>query len=428
MNAPVIPLTEYADRRKKVLSAIGKSVAIVFAGESHGEDFEVDAQFVYLTGIDDEPGAMLVLDGAAPLASRKAMLFLRPRNPEVEQWDGLRLSIGGELREKTGIPAIFRTPNLPRFLNEAVIRAKKCTCLHAFANIEQPVSKDLELFRKVGERVPGLEIVDRTDVLPKLRSVKSRAEVALLQRAVDITASAYEEMLPQLKPGAMEFEIQEALEHGYKKHGSRRGAGYGSIVGGGLMATVLHYRENSRPLEDGDLVCIDSAATYGAYTADITRTYPVNGRFTDRQREIYDIVLEAELAAIRAVKPGVPMSKVHQAAASVIGKAGYGEYFIHGIGHHLGIEVHDVTPEGPLREGAVVTIEPGIYLPDEGIGVRIEDDILVTKAGHRNLSAHIPKTADDVEAQMAGKPLPSARRGAKKKSKKKSKKKAARRR
>ncbi|MCA8961331.1 MAG: aminopeptidase P family protein [Planctomycetes bacterium] len=410
MVEPSIPKSEYASRRKKALAAIGKSVALVYAGDAQGESFTVDPSFEYFTGIADEPGAILMLDGAAPSVSRRAVLFLSPRDPEVERWDGIRPGIGGALREATGIATIFRTPMFPRFLNEAIVRAKRCACLHPFATIDRPVSRDLETFRKVSDRVPGVTIEDRTALLGKLRSVKSVAEVRMLQRAVDLTAKGFEAALAALRPGIYEHEIQDLLEHTYRRNGSRRGPGYGTIVGGGLMATVLHYRANEHELKDGDLVCIDSGGTFGAYTADITRTYPVNGRFTDRQREIYDIVLKAEEAAIRAVRPGAKISDVHEVASKIIAKAGFGEYFIHGIGHHLGMQVHDLTPEGPLREGAVITIEPGIYLPDEAIGVRIEDDILITKTGSRNLSAQIPKKAVDIERAMSRDSTPARKK------------------
>ncbi len=400
MAEPTIPVSEYGARRKRVLSTIKKSVAVVFAGEMVGEEFSVDPHFEYLTGISDEPGAVLLFDGSAT-AARREMLFLKPRDPEIERWDGLRLSIGKELREGTGFKTIFRTPVFGRFLNEAAARAKRCVCLHSFAEYDRPVSRDLSLFRKLADRIPGVVIDDHTELLKKLRSVKSTNEIKQMQRAVDLTAVGYERVVETLRPGLLEFDIQETLEHAYKSNGSRRGAGYGSIVGGGLMATVLHYRANDRVLRDGDLVCIDSAGTFGAYTADITRTYPVNGRFSKRQREIYDIVLKAEEASIRAVKPGVSFAKLHEISYKIIDKAGYGEYFIHGIGHHLGIEVHDVTPSGNLEAGAVLTIEPGIYLPDEELGVRIEDDIVVTKTGYRNLSAKIPKKATEIEALMA---------------------------
>jgi Xaa-Pro aminopeptidase len=176
---------------------------------------------------------------------------------------------------------------------------------------------------------------------------------------------------------------------------------YNSIVGAGLNATVLHYMDNRQPLVDGDLIVIDSAARFGGYAADVTRTLPVSGKFTAEQREVYEVVLRAELAAIKALRAGVTHTEVDQAARDVIESAGFGDAFIHNVGHQLGLDVHDVTPDGPLVEGMVLTIEPGVYLPERRLGVRIEDDVLITKDGAQVLSEMIPKSVKDVEAAMA---------------------------
>jgi Xaa-Pro aminopeptidase len=181
-----------------------------------------------------------------------------------------------------------------------------------------------------------------------------------------------------------------------------RGSAFPTIVGSGLNSTVLHYKDNNQELVSGDLVCIDSGAFFAGYGADISRTVPVSGKFTKRQKEIYEIVLAAEEAAIRSVKPGVTFSELDAIARKIITKAGYGDYFIHSIGHHLGLETHDdCGPVSPLKKGSVITIEPGIYLPDEAIGVRIEDDILVTAKGRKNLSKSIPKTVSEIEKAMS---------------------------
>jgi Xaa-Pro aminopeptidase len=327
------------------------------------------------------------------------MLFLRPLNPELEKWDGYRMEVSKALRDRTGFKSVFRTTHLPRFLTEAAKRAKSLACLHPLAAFDQPVSPDLELFRKVAEHIPGIEIVDRTEEPAKLRAVKSRAEIAMIQRAIDITAHGFAAAASAIVPGASEFAVQEALEHGYRTNGSR-GPAFGSIVGSGFNSTVLHYRANDGTMENGDLIVIDSGASFGGYGADITRTFPASGSFTKRQREVYDVVLHALEAAVRAVKPGVRLAEIDRIARAVITKAGFGDYFIHSIGHHLGLETHDVTPDEPLKVGAVITIEPGVYIPEEKLGVRIEDDIVVIKTGCRNLSARIPKTAVAIEKMM----------------------------
>jgi Xaa-Pro aminopeptidase len=403
MPDPVIPHSEYAARRARLLRALKNAVAVIFAGEPAGEledGWRPHPHFEYLTGVVDEPGALLVLDPGNPVEARRDMLFLKPIDPEMDKWDGYRLEISQPLRDATGMKSIFRSYHLGRFLLEAVRRSGALACVHPLAQHTQPVSPDLELFRKVVERVPGVSIVDCSEEVAKLRASKSAKEVAMIQRAIDITKHGFDAVVNALRPGMSEFALQEELEHGYRTNGSR-GVSFPSIVGSGLNSTVLHYKTNDGMIEDGDLVLVDSGCRYGSYGSDITRTYPANGTFTARQKEIYNIVLRAEEAAIKATRPGVRLAEIDKVARTVITKAGYGDFFIHSIGHHLGIETHDVTPDAPLKAGAVVTIEPGIYLPDEKIGVRIEDDVVVTKDGCRNLSSRIPKTIAEIEKAMA---------------------------
>lgn len=405
MPAERIGLSEFAARRKNLRAGLKGAVGLVFAGEHDAHldtAFRPHPHFEYLTGVTDEPGAVLLLDPANPVEDRRDLLFLRPLNREVEKWDGYRLEVGETLRKKTGLKGIFRLVTMPRLLNDAALRAKKLACLHPLACYTQAVSPDLAIFRKLAERIPGLVIEDHTARPARMRSVKSSNEIALIQRAIDITATGFETMMGSMQAGRNEFDVQETIEHSYRTSGARDLA-FGTIAGSGRNSTVLHYRANDQTLTDGDLVCVDSGASFGGYCADITRTVPVNGRFSDRQREIYEIVLRAELAAIKAAKPGATFAGLDKVARAVITKAGFGDAFVHSIGHHLGLETHDINPDEPLREGAVITIEPGVYLPDEKIGVRIEDDVLITKTGAKNLSAKIPKTVGEVEGAMKGK-------------------------
>ena len=379
------------------------SIGIVFAGDGGGDllgKWRPDPNFEYLTGILDEPGAAILFDPLHKVPSKRAVLFLRPLNPEVESWDGIRDPINSKLVNKYGIKTIFRTSRIPFIMNIAAKKAKRLACLHSLATYNQPVSPDLAVFRKVCERIPGVTIEDHSELLAKMRAVKSAGERACIKEAVRISAGGYQQVLETMKPGMNEFDIQETLEHEYRASGSR-GPAYNTIAGSGFNGTVLHYGANDQPLQDGDLIVIDSGADYKGYAADVTRTYPVNGKFTKRQKEIYSIVLKALEVSIRKVKAGCTFEQLDKAARDVIKKAGYGDYFRHGIGHHLGLEVHDITPDEPLKAGAVITIEPGIYLPDENIGVRIEDDIVVTKTGHTNLSASIPKTIASIEQAMS---------------------------
>jgi len=401
LNSPQIPASEYQRRRDKVIAALGKSIGVLYSGDAsadlHGH-YRPHPHFEYLTGITDEPGAVLLLDPTAP-AARNATLLLKPLDPEVEKWDGLREEIALPLKKKYGIQSIARLPRLARTLDDCMKRTRSCACLHPFGWVGQPVSPDLSLFRELAERYPGVDIVDRAEVIAKMRSVKSAAEQRMLREAAEITRVGFDRMLRSVRPGANEWDVMETVENGYRTHGSR-GPGYNTIVGSGINSTVLHYNANDACIEDGDMVLIDSGADYRGYTADVTRTVPANGTFTPRQKTIYNLVLKALEASIKAARPGATFAKIDKAARDIIVKAGYGDTFIHGIGHHLGLEVHDVTPDGPLRAGAVITIEPGIYLPDENFGVRIEDDILIGKNGPVNLTRAIPKSVQAIEKAM----------------------------
>jgi Xaa-Pro aminopeptidase len=401
MTAPTIAVAEFATRREHVLAALKDAVGLVFAGDASADlhsEWRPHPHFEYLTGIVDEPGAVLLLDPKSPVQSRRVILFLKPLNPELEKWDGFRETICQKLRDRYGTATIMRTNAMARWVTDSIRRARKVACLHPFAAYNAPVSPDLDLFRNAATRMPGLAIEDRTHVIAEMRARKSQAEQDVLRHAAAISAKGYEAVVRVIRPGITEFDVQETLEHAYRTHGAR-GPAYRTIAGTGFNATVLHYHHNSQPLQDGELIVIDSAAGYMGYSADVTRTYPVNGRFTARQREIYDLVLKAEVAGIAAAKTGATFGDVDKAARDIITKAGYGDYFIHGIGHHIGLETHDITPDGPLPEGAIITVEPGIYLPEERLGVRIEDDVLIGRKPIV-LTSMIPKTADEIERLM----------------------------
>lgn len=400
----VVSLREFAQRRAAVLSALRNAVGVIFAGDADASlhaAWRPHPHFEYLTGIVDEPGAILLLDPLNPVSARRAMLFLKPLNPELEQWDGLRDMVGSGLRGRYGIATIFRTTSFARWLSEASQRARRFACLHPIAAHTAPISPDLDLYRKVVERLPGAVVEDRSRLIPTMRSCKSRAERACIQQAIDITATGFDAVMRAVAPGQSEFEVQALLEHTYRLQGASRLA-FRTIVGGGLNSTVLHYHANDQPLRAGDLVCIDSGAAVGGYSADITRTLPVSGRFTPRQREVYEVVLSAQRAAIRAARAGVSIMDLDAAARAVIDRAGFGDAFIHGIGHHLGLETHDASPDAPLLADAVITIEPGIYLPKEGFGIRIEDDVVVGRRSALVLSSLIPKSVEEIEGVMGG--------------------------
>jgi len=397
-----IPVSEYVARRKKLLRELKGAPAVVFAGEGSPPlvgSWHPNWDFYYLTGLATEPGAAVVFDPSNERPDRRITLFLRPLNPEMERWDGFRETINTRLKGETGFDAVMRTYALPVWLAKAAQRTKKLACLHPFGVHTAPVSPDLAVFQKLAQRIPGLTIEDRTALMPRARAVKSRAEQKLVGRAVEATAAGFDALTRALKPGVAEKDLEHALTRGFTDAGGT-GMGYNPIVGSGLNTCVLHYKDNSGTVGKGDLVLVDAGASVGNYTADVTRTYPADGRFTKRQREVYAVALKALSGATRAAKPGATLHDLDRAARAIIDKAGFADHFIHGIGHHLGIEVHDSDPAGKLAAGMIVTIEPGIYIEAEKLGVRIEDDVLITEKGNRVLTRDIPKSIDAVESQV----------------------------
>jgi len=397
-----IKLSEYQARRKKILSKLKGAVGVVFAGDGAPPllgEWLPDMNFKYLTGIDDEPGAMVFFDPSNPDARKRIVLLLKPVNPEIDVWDGYRDLVSEKLRNETGFETVMRTYALPRFMTEAAQRTKRLACLHPLAACSQPVTPDLELFRKVTARIPGCSIEDQSQLITSMRLIKSAAEVKQIKQAILATAHGIECVMSKLGDDVSERDLHNALVGGFASMGSIRNA-FNPIIGSGHNGTVLHYKANNCMASKGDVFVLDSGAEIGGYASDITRTLPVSGKFTKEQAALYNIVLKAQKAAIKAIKPGTTMAQIDEASRKVIRDAGYGDFYPHSIGHHMGLETHDPSPMVPLKEGMVVTIEPGIYLPDENIGIRIEDDILVTKTGSRNLSSMIPKTVEEVEAAI----------------------------
>jgi Xaa-Pro aminopeptidase len=399
----IVPISEYAQRREKVLRALEGAAAVVLAGTNTSSDLPrgrrlTGSHFWYLTGLESETGAAVMFDPSAEDPERRITLFLRPRDPEMERWDGARAPLDSALKEETGFTSIARTGSLAMRLTDAARRTRRLACLHPFAPYDAEVSPDLALFNKVCERVPTAAIEDRTQLLPGLRALKSAAELALIERAVEATTAGYAEAMRLIRPGVSEADIAHSMTAAFLSHGCE--AAFEPIVGSGAGGAVLHYTANDRPLDGGDLVVIDYGASYGGYASDVTRTLPADGVFTPEQRGLYEIVLEANLAGIDAARPGATLTAVDKAARTVITKAGYEDFFFHGVGHQLGIEVHDVAPDAPLAPGMVITVEPGIYLAEQGMGIRIEDDVLITKTRPQILTAAIPKTAEAIESAM----------------------------
>ncbi|MCH7564237.1 MAG: aminopeptidase P family protein [Gemmatimonadetes bacterium] len=367
-------------------------------------DFRQDNQFFYLTGLE-VPRAWLLLNVTGPGATT---LYLPPRNRSAEAWTGVRLGPGPEATAITGIDDVRSGEDLDRDLRRfADHRGTNGGSGKSVVYLSTGAEDQEARLSRVAPSLTG-SLEPAAPLLAELRLVKDSDEVSRLRRAAAITSEAHREAMRLATPGITEYELEAAIEYVFRAEGAER-LGFPSIVGSGPNSTVLHYDKSRRRTTDGDLVVVDIGAEWGYYTADVTRTFPVNGRFTDRQRAIYDLVLGAQQAAIDAVRPGVTIGDltgiardyIDEHSGDLCGSRSCNRYFIHGLSHWLGMDVHDVgSHESELVPGMVLTIEPGIYLPDEALGVRIEDDVLVTENGFELLTGDLPRDAGEIEALM----------------------------
>ncbi|MGB0956382.1 MAG: Xaa-Pro aminopeptidase [Panacagrimonas sp.] len=439
-----MPLTaaerrEFAARRKQFGKRIGRhGIAIIPAAsevirarDTHYR-FRQHSDFQYLSGFG-EPDAIAVIapgrkDGAF-------VLFVRPRDKQREIWDGRRAGPEGAVADY-GADQAFELADFDGKLAELLAGRQAVHYeLGEFPHLDQPIAANLRRLREISRRgasVPD-RIVSLSASLHEMRLIKRPAEIRLLKKAATVSAQAHLRAMRATQPGKQEWQIAAEIHSEFEAADMQ--PGYGSIVAGGENACILHYVENSAPLRDGDLLLIDAGGEYRGYTADITRTFPVNGRFSAAQQAVYEIVLEAQLAAIEAMRPGVSSATPHDVASKVLtqgmvdlkllrgdpkelmARGEQRQFFMHGTGHWLGMDVHDVgsyRTDGKPRAfepGMVMTVEPGLYIaPDSkgvparfrGIGVRIEDDVLITAKSCEVLTGAVPKTPSDVERLMAG--------------------------
>ena len=394
----------FKERRQALMASLEGRVAVLYGAESHGggvveELFVQESSFYYLTGVS-EPGAALIL--APGEKQYKEILYLQPRDPDVENWDGRRAPLGDALEKATGFPEVRRIGRLGSDLTELLQRSKKAVFLGPVVSATAPMPPALVVLQDAQSRVPGTSLENMADLIPEMRRVKSDYEIERIQKAVDITGKGLLAAMQTVRPGIQEFQLQSVVDHTYEMEGAQF-LGFSTILAWGPNSTVLHYTKNNQVIQDSGLVLIDTGAAWEHYSADVTRTIPVSGKFSDREKELYELVLKASDAAIKKVQVGAyNHDDVHLTAKGVLDEAGYGEYFIHGTGHFLGLDVHDAgNYDLPYKPGVVVTVEPGIYIPEEGIGIRIEDVVLVTEDGPVVLSRGIPRTIADIEAAMA---------------------------
>ena len=397
-------------RRRALLRRIGRGTVLIPAGHERNiendyvqdTDFRQDNTFFYFTQLETQD-AWLLMTARGP-DSLETVLFLPPRTPSRERWTGLRLGPDSTAVRLSGIKTILPIDSLDGRLMRSRFAGPRpiYTVINAKTKDEARIS-DLVF--------SGADVRNVLPVVDSMRYVKDADEIARLRRAVDISVAGHIAAMRASRSGMYEYELEAALEEGFRKNGADR-LGYPSIVGSGPNTTTLHYDVNRRRTENGDLVVIDAAAEWGQYTADVTRTFPVNGKFTPRQKAIYDLVLGAQQAAFDSVRPGVTLFQLDAIARRYM-KEHSGtlcgektcddrEFFNHGLGHPIGMDVHDVGFNRPLEVGAVFTIEPGVYLQAENLGVRIEDDVLVTPQGAEWLSAGAPRTTADIERVMKG--------------------------
>lgn len=406
--------SEFAARRAKLRKAIPDGLLVLFGAkesEDLHEGFFQDTNFYYLTGWE-EPGAILVLtpdvEKDEPAMQERArlpreILFLPQRTPSKEKWTGRKLGPSdSDATKATGFDTVMPAE---RFENQ--LR----TLLEAYPDIYALPAANPTLARVA----PLRTVIDATDEINKLRMRKSQFEIDALQKATDASMDAHRAAWRAIRAGVYEYEIAAVMVGSYMMDGCRRSA-YAPIVGSGPNSTVLHYSRNSRRMDSGEVTVMDVAGECANYASDITRTVPVNGKFTPRQREIYEIVLGAQKAAIAAAKPGMTIAKttpnsLYTVALNYINSYGkdlhgepLGKYFTHGLGHHLGLDVHDASDtREPLEAGMIITVEPGIYIPEENIGIRIEDVVLITEKGAKVLSEALPREPDDLERALASK-------------------------
>jgi Xaa-Pro aminopeptidase len=426
-----------AKRRRDVMQLMGEGLAIIPTAPVRNRNrdvefpFRPDSDFYYLTHFPEPEAVAVLMPGRE---HGEFILFCRDRDPDKEIWDGYRAGLEGAC-ERYGADDAFPIEDIGEIMPGLLENQEKVfyTMGH-YPEFDQQLLHWVNEVRnkaRTGVSAPG-EFVDLNHILHELRLVKRSEEIKLMKRACKVSAAAHRRAMQTCRPEMMEYEVQAELEYEFRKGGSHFPA-YPSIVAGGANACVLHYTENSDPLRDGDLLLIDAGAEIDCYAADITRTFPVNGRFSAEQKALYEVVLAAQLAAIDKVRPGNHWNEPHETAVRVlvdglvdlkllngnkdqlIEEGHYRRFYMHRTGHWLGMDVHDVGDYKldevwrELESGMVMTVEPGLYIAAGSedidprwwnLGIRIEDDVLVTRNGCEVLSRDVPKAVDDIEALM----------------------------
>ncbi|MFQ5628807.1 MAG: aminopeptidase P N-terminal domain-containing protein [bacterium] len=428
----------YKARRAAVLDKMASnSVLILKAAPVERRNGDVDyvyrqdSDFYYLTGFE-EPEAVLILSKRGLFLRDNfqrvnELLLLRERDPRRETWDGYMLGVD-RAESVLGVQAARSIDELKTYMASSIRNADTVYVKIGRVDFDSPLNEELDFIKKARERLLDFAVVDPNVFFVPMRQKKDEHELELLKKAIEITGQGHLEAMRTAKPDIFEYQLEASLEYVFHQNGCER-EGFPSIVGSGPNSCILHYNTNRRKMRDGEVVVLDIGAEYGMYTADITRTIPVSGKFTKEQKAIYNIVLEAQEAGIAAAVAGAGFRAPNMAAAQKVrdglirlkllnenaDRRAMRDFLPHGISHYIGLDVHDVGGHGILQPNEVITVEPGIYISETtgkkhdlpkgywNIGVRIEDDILITENGPVLLSKHAPRKAEEIEKVMAGK-------------------------
>ena len=428
MRYQPLPASEYINNRKNFKAAMQpKSLAVFNSNDIYPVSadstlpFEQHRDIFYLCGVDQEE-SILVLFPDAVEARHREILFLKETNAHIAVWEGAKLT-QEEAQKQTGIQTIYWLQDFERIFFEL---ATQCDTMyfnrneHYRAAVETQTRED-RFIAWAQKNYPAHQQARSNPILQRLRSVKSDLEIAQIQKACDITEKGFRRILNFVKPGVWEYEIEAEFAHEFLKNRSK-GFAYTPIIASGNNSNVLHYIENNRQCQAGDLLLLDVAAEYGNYSSDMTRTIPVSGQFSKRQRTVYDAVLRVKKEATQLLTPGTLWKQYHEEVGKVMtaellqlglldqadvqnqspDKPAYKKYFMHGTSHHLGLDTHDYgLILEPMQAGMVFTVEPGIYIPKEGFGIRLEDDVVVQSTGApKNLMGNIPLEAEAIESLM----------------------------
>ena len=428
MRYQPLPASEYINNRKNFMAAMQpKSLAVFNSNDIYPVSadstlpFEQHRDIFYLCGVDQEE-SILVLFPDAVEARHREILFLKETNAHIAVWEGAKLT-QEEAQKQTGIQTIYWLQDFERIFFEL---AAQCDTMyfnrneHYRAAVETQTRED-RFIAWAQKNYPAHKQARSNPILQRLRSVKSDLEIAQIQKACDITEKGFRRILNFVKPGVWEYEIEAEFAHEFLKNRSK-GFAYTPIIASGYNSNVLHYIENNQQCQAGDLLLLDVAAEYGNYSSDMTRTIPVSGQFSKRQRAVYDAVLRVKKEATQLLTPGTLWKQYHEEVGKVMTaellqlglldqsdvqnqspeKPAYKKYFMHGTSHHLGLDTHDYgLILEPMQAGMVFTVEPGIYIPEEGFGIRLEDDVVIQPSGApKNLMENIPLEAEAIEALM----------------------------